>query len=164
MTETLAEQVPASPGALLKAAREARDMDESEAADRLHWLPAYVAIIERDDYQALRSPPFARGYVRAYGRLVGVDEAVLLAAFDAKQGPEGIRREERRTVNSRPLDLQSTGVGVVIGLGTLLLLVLVLWWLRADEPEVGPDQPSALEIPASPSNSEPSAQALSVGG
>ena len=57
---------------LLRAAREAQGMTEREAADRLNLMPDYVGILERDDYQALRSPPFARGYVKAYGRLLGL--------------------------------------------------------------------------------------------
>ncbi len=50
--------------------------------DLLNLMPGYVAILERDDYQALRSPAFARGYVRAYGQLMELDEAELLRAFD----------------------------------------------------------------------------------
>ena len=56
-----------TPGSLLKAAREKEGMSQREAADRLNLMPDYVGIIERDDYQALRSPPFARGYVKAMG-------------------------------------------------------------------------------------------------
>ena len=58
-----------TPGLLLKAARERQGYSEREAADRLNLMPDYVGIIERDEYQALRSPSFARGYVRAYCRL-----------------------------------------------------------------------------------------------
>ena len=42
----------------------------------------YVPMIERDDYQGLRSPAFARGYVRAYGKLLELDEEELIAAFE----------------------------------------------------------------------------------
>jgi cytoskeletal protein RodZ len=115
-----------TPGTLLKKARQAQGMSEREAADRLNLMPNYVAILERDDYNALRSPPFARGYVKAYGRLLGLDERHLLSVFD-QINPVLPQHQEKRRI-SRPLQLQRTGLGVVISLGVLLLLVLALWW------------------------------------
>ena len=116
-----------TPGTLLKTAREARELSAREVADRLHLMPGYPAIIERDDYKALRHPAFARGYVKAYGKLVGVDEKRLLDAFDR------LRAEEApmpRKVRTRPLQLQSTGLSVIIGLVLLVLLVVAIWWWR----------------------------------
>jgi len=49
-----------TPGTLLRTAREAQKLSQREVADRLHLMPGYPAIIERDDYQALRHPAFAR--------------------------------------------------------------------------------------------------------
>jgi cytoskeleton protein RodZ len=101
-------------------------MTEREAADRLKLMPNYVAILERDDYKALRSPPFARGYVKAYGRMLGMDEEYLVSVFDQLNIDAPTHRIKRKEV--RPLQLQRTGLGVVIGLGVLLVLVAVLWW------------------------------------
>ena len=114
-------------------------MPEREAADRLNLMPGYVAILERDDYQALRSPPFARGYVRAYGKLLRLDEKQLLDSFDqlSDRDPAQVQQQKQRQkrVETRPLQLQRTGLGVVIGLAVLLLLVLALWWWQGDEVE-----------------------------
>lgn len=115
-----------TPGTLLKKARQAQGMTEREAADRLNLMPNYVAILERDDYKALRSPPFARGYVKAYGRLLGLNERHLLSVFD--QVNPAVPQPQEKRVSTRPLQLQRTGLGVVISLGVLLLLVLGLWW------------------------------------
>ena len=142
MTDDAPQQVDAftTPGTLLRAAREAQGIPEREAADRLNLMPGYVAILERDDYQALRSPPFARGYVKAYGKLLGLDEEKLLGAFDqlyTSAEPNGLKR-----VETRPLQLQRTGMGVIIGLAVLAVLVLGLWWLNDREQ---PEQ--ALSVP-----------------
>ena len=134
-----------TPGSLLRAEREAQGISEREAADRLNFMPGYVAILERDDYQALRSPPFARGYIKAYGRMLGLDEIPLLAAFDqlCEQQPS----EEKKKVESRPLQLQHTRLGVVIGLAVLGLLVLGLWWWQGDRgKERGVAVPASAEI------------------
>jgi len=133
-----------TPGTLLRAARERQGMTAREAADRLNFMPNYVTILERDDYQALRSPSFARGYVKAYGRLLGLEEQHLLAVFDQMATEEPAQPQKR----TQPLQLQRTGLGVVIGLGVLLLLVAALWWWqegRNGQPLSGLDEGAQLQ-------------------
>lgn len=135
MSEAALRQFDAfsTPGSLLRAAREAQGMSEREAADRLNLMPGYVGILERDEYQSLRSPPFARGYVKSYGRLLGLDERQLMALFDEQWA--GRRLPVSSGFTGRPAPLQRTGVGVVVSLVVLLLLVLALWWWRGATPE-----------------------------
>ena len=147
MSDSIPSQVDAfiTPGSLLKAAREEQGLSQREAADRLNFMPGYVAILERDDYQALRSPPFARGYIKAYGRLLGIDEGRLLEVFD--QMSEQQSPQARTRVETRPLQLQQTGLGVVIGLAVLSLLILGLWWWQGDSgADRGGVVPSSAEI------------------
>lgn len=132
MSDSSSEQldlVAPSPGVLLKAAREARNLPEREVAERLNWLPRYVQTIEADDYSVWRSTTFARGYVKAYGRLLNVDETKLMQSFDgldiAKNGGAA------RRVTTQPLQLQRTGGGMVIGLVALGLLAAGLWWWQS---------------------------------
>jgi len=131
VSDKATEQLDAflTPGTLLRTAREALQLSQREVADLLHLMPGYPAIIERDDYRALRHPAFARGYVKAYGKLVGVDEQRLLAAYDRLRAAE--ETPEPRTVRTRPPQLQHTGLGVIIGLVLLVLLVVAIWWWRA---------------------------------
>ena len=113
-----------TPGTLLRSAREGMGMSEREAADRLNFMPDYVGILERDEYHELRSPAFARGYVKSYARLLGIDEKEALRLFDEQtQEDAGPRR-----VETRPLQLQRTGLGVIVGLAVLLVLMVLLWW------------------------------------
>ncbi len=154
MTNDVLRQVDAfiTPGTLLRTARQARGLDEKEVAERLNWIPGYVAVIERDDYQALRRPAFARGYIKAYGRLVGVDEAELLSAFE--QYEESVCELGRSPSRSGPPQLHRTGPGVVIGLVVLLLLVAALWWWhQGGERQVAAERDeavtgAALQLPA----------------
>ncbi|MEH6590609.1 MAG: helix-turn-helix domain-containing protein [Halioglobus sp.] len=119
--------IAVSPGVALRAEREAQGMSEREAADRLNWVPDYVAVIERDEYEKLRNPAFARGYVKAYARLLGLDQEKTLQDFDRKSeeyaSEAGSGRKE-----TRPLHLQNTGVSVVVGLALLIMLVVFMWW------------------------------------
>ena len=155
MSEDAQKQIDAfsTPGTTLRAARIAQGMSEREAADRLNLMPDYVGILERDDYDELRSPAFARGYVRAYGRLLELEEPPLLQLFDELRADQGGLAPRR--IETRPLQLQRTGLGVVIGLGVLLVLVLALWWWNAANNEQlvsgeSPERqtPGALELPS----------------
>ncbi len=120
-----------SPGAMLQAAREARGLSALDVSQRLNWLPEYVALIERDEFDRLRQPAFARGYVRAYARMLGLDESLVLADFDeVRPAAPAPSAKSRRT---RPLPLQRTGIGILSGLGVLALLVLGLWWAQSGQ-------------------------------
>ena len=136
MTSDVSAQVDAfvTPGTLLRSARQAQGMSEREVEDRLNLMPGYVTILERDDYQALRSPAFARGYVRAYGQLMGLDEGELLRAFDEQRDQLS---EEKKRVETKSLQLQSTGLGVIVGLVILMLLFAGLWWWQGSGSEMG---------------------------
>ncbi len=135
MVEQAVEQlnlVSLSPGAMLRAAREAQQMNEREAADRLNWLPRYVAQIESDDYKALHSPAFARGYIRAYGKMLALDEEELISAFEVLTDGEFEGGRGKR-IATEPLQLQRTGIGIVVGLVVLGLLIAGLWWWQAGQ-------------------------------
>jgi cytoskeletal protein RodZ len=92
-------------------------------------MPGYLEIIESDDYTALRSPSFARGYVRSYGKLLRLNELELLAAFDKLAVADDSKREPGVRPRA-PLQLQKTSTGIYVGLGLLLILTLTMWWNR----------------------------------
>ncbi len=120
-----------TPGIQLRQAREAQDLPEGEVAERLNWMFSYVGIIERDDYAALRRPAFARGYVKAYGRLLGLEEGALLAAFDSlaeEQRGAGGKSSARR---HRPVSPgRVSALAVCFSVIVLGMLVFGLWWWR----------------------------------
>jgi cytoskeleton protein RodZ len=78
----------ASPGARLRAAREARGLSIEEVADRLRLNEALVLAMEEDRFGLLGVPVFARGHLRNYAALVGADEREVLDAFDVGDVPE----------------------------------------------------------------------------
>ncbi len=154
MSDRLPQQldlVTATPGQQLRTARLGRNMPEDEVAERLNWLPSYVSIIERDNYRALRRPAFARGYVKAYGKLLALEEAELMRAFDALEGENAAGAAARRVSSNGLAPLQRTGLGVVVGLVVLALLLVGLWYwqgLNATDTvtEVAPWSPAETEF------------------
>jgi cytoskeleton protein RodZ len=78
----------ASPGALLRTARESRGLSIEEAADRLRLNEALVLAMEEDRFGLLGAPVFARGHLRNYAALVGAPEREVMEAFDVGDVPE----------------------------------------------------------------------------
>jgi cytoskeleton protein RodZ len=78
----------ASPGALLRAARESAGLTIEEAADRLRLGEALVLAMEEDRFGLLGAPVFARGHLRNYAALVGAPEKEIMEAFDIGEVPE----------------------------------------------------------------------------
>jgi cytoskeleton protein RodZ len=72
------------PGAVLREAREARRMTRDEVAQVLKLTPRQVAAIENEEFDLLPGATFARGFVRNYARMLGIDAAPLLRALDQR--------------------------------------------------------------------------------
>jgi cytoskeleton protein RodZ len=78
----------ASPGLLLRGAREARGLSIEEVADRLRLNVALVLAMEEDRLGLLGAPVFARGHLKNYAALVGASEREVMDAFEAGEVPE----------------------------------------------------------------------------
>ena len=63
---------PASPGARLRAAREARSMDLEQAASRLRLPQRLLQALEADDNSRIDHGVYQRGYLVRYARLLGL--------------------------------------------------------------------------------------------
>ncbi len=70
------------PGECLRQARLQKKRELKEIAIDLHISERILTAIEADDYKSLPEPAFIRGYLRAYGRLLGIDSDTLIVQFD----------------------------------------------------------------------------------
>ncbi|MGC4251108.1 MAG: DUF4115 domain-containing protein [Sphingobium sp.] len=73
------ESQPATPGAKLRAAREAQGLSIQDVAARTRIAQRQLETIEKDDYTALPGIPYAVGFARAYARAVNMDEVAIAA-------------------------------------------------------------------------------------
>lgn len=116
------------PGALLKAAREARGLSVEQMAERSHLTKNVIRGIESDEYEGLASLGFVRGYLKLYAKKLEVDEASVLGPFDrwhALQVPE----------EEKPADYglreHAEGLGPKRGRWVFIMLLLVFGALLA---------------------------------
>ena len=127
-----ARQDAATPGQRLREARETAGVSPREMADRLNWLLAHVTAIEEDRYETLRNAAFARGYLRAYGRELGLDADELVAGFDSLTGSRGSDAQSM-VMADNTASHQGTGLSVVVGVLVAALVVAGIWWQAGDE-------------------------------
>jgi cytoskeletal protein RodZ len=72
-------------GEQLRAARSKLGYTPAAAAARLHIRTSFVEAMEREDWSVLGAPVYARGFLRNYAKLVGLDPQALLERLPEDQ-------------------------------------------------------------------------------
>ncbi len=68
-------------GETLKAAREAKGLEQGDIAARTHMMTSIVADLENEDFSHIAAPIYGRGFVRLYCETVGLDPKPMIAEF-----------------------------------------------------------------------------------
>ncbi len=78
-----------NPGETLRQARESKDWSLPDVALRLNLTVTSLSNLEAGAFDKLPGHTFARGYIRAYAKLLGLDQAALVSEFDQYTGTDG---------------------------------------------------------------------------
>lgn len=132
----MSEIEQSSIGQVLRDAREAQGLTLEEAAARLRLMQRQIVAMEADEFESLGQPVFARGFVRNYSRLLGLEPETLLAKMEgAPSEPSVVSYAEppqpRSWLSSPWLILLLLGVLVVV-----TVPVTLYWWLNEGENEL----------------------------
>lgn len=119
-----------NPGETLRAAREEKGWTLEEAASQLNLTPTSLGQIEAGSFDKLPGHTFARGYIRAYAKLLGMDQAQMVSAFDHYTGTDASgssvhalgRIEEPMRLSQNILRFVSFALLVALGLAGFF------WW------------------------------------
>lgn len=121
----------ATPGAQLKAQREALGLSVEHIADQLKLAPRQVVALEAGDYAALPNMAVTRGFVRAYAKVVRIDATPLVAMIEVRSptSPEVSppRKEIAATFSDSRLPLMKsrtshTGAWVLGGVAAVVVV------------------------------------------
>lgn len=82
------QPVSSNPGESLRQARELKGWSVAEVAAQLNLTPQRLAQIEAGAFDKLPGPTFARGYIRAYAKLLEMDQNRLAMEFDQFTGAD----------------------------------------------------------------------------
>lgn len=101
----------ASPGTQLAARRSELNITVEQVASQLNLAPRQIHAIEQDNYAALPGMATARGFIRAYAKLLKIDPAPLLAQIAAETTPAEAGIPLRRALPAQPFfDGRLTGM------------------------------------------------------
>ncbi|WAB97256.1 helix-turn-helix domain-containing protein [Pseudomonas putida] len=119
-----------NPGELLRQARERREWSQAEVARKLNLTVSSLNHVETGAFDKLPGHTFARGYIRAYAKLMDMDQAPLVEAFDQYTGTHAKGSDVHSLGRiEEPVRLSHN---ILRGVSLLLLLVVVggsfLWW------------------------------------
>lgn len=119
-----------NPGEILRQARESRDWSQAEVARKLNLTVSSLNNLEAGAFDKLPGHTFARGYIRAYAKLLDMDQAALVQSFDHYTGTHAQGSDVHALGRiEEPVRLSHNIMRIV----SLLLLVAVvgggfLWW------------------------------------
>lgn len=121
-------------GAALRAAREEKGWTVQDAGNRLRLMARQIEAIEAEDFSRLGQPVFARGFVRNYAKLLGLDPNELLDQMTRVKLPT-VREAE--SVPFTPSQEFWQSPWVMGGIAAVILAVAIplglYWWLTSDE-------------------------------
>ncbi|RKR06907.1 cytoskeleton protein RodZ [Kushneria sinocarnis] len=140
---TDSEDTAQSPGELLRAEREQQRLSREEVAEQLNLRPSLVADLEQDNYEQVPVATYRRGYLRAYARLLGINDSKVVAAHDRTHGRQDLDARQVKPVTT--IKPPNRWGRILFRLVTLIvviaLIVLTLsWWQNRDS---SPDYDSA---------------------
>ena len=80
--EVVATASRQNPGETLRQAREQKGLSLSQVAGQLNLTENSLRQLENGAFDKLPGHTFSRGYIRAYAKLMGLDQAELVNSFD----------------------------------------------------------------------------------
>ena len=78
-----------NPGETLRQVRESKNWSLPDVALRLNLTVTSLSHLENGNFEKLPGHTFARGYVRAYAKLLELDQAAMVEQFDQFTGTDG---------------------------------------------------------------------------
>ncbi|NES09895.1 helix-turn-helix domain-containing protein, partial [Pseudomonas laurentiana] len=119
-----------NPGEILRQARENRGWSQAEVAHKLNLTVSSLNNLEAGAFDKLPGHTFARGYIRAYAKLLDMDQAALVQAFDQCTGTHAQGSDVHALGRiEEPVRLSHN---ILRGVSLVLLLAVVgggyFWW------------------------------------
>ena len=123
-----------SVGSILHAERLRRGLTEKEVADQLHITMHYVRAIESNSFEKLPGAVFAKGYIKSYALLLGLEESQVIGSYDGYVNEQQNAALEKTRIQVRRR--KDKNRPWVIGSGIAFVsLFLILWYFNSGEKE-----------------------------
>lgn len=165
--ECLPEVLAEEWGARLTTARENLSLSIEQVATDLNLPAHYISQLEACSLEGLPSLVFAKGYIRAYSKLLHLDDDQLVSEFEAIHGEGGkgqirpVSRVRQQVEMNHPVMKISTWLIVIALIG------LILWWWQTQHggslEDITPTEESSTQLEPLPDQAEDAVVALDGG-
>jgi cytoskeleton protein RodZ len=145
------EAEPKGPrcGERLAEARRDKQISVLEIAKELHIDDMKVRALEANDFEKLGAPVFAKGHLRKYSQLVGIDADDVLADYYRLTRAETLQP----VVSTRRLPRSELSLGPWLAVAVILLVIAIIYWLLVTRP-FSSDAPRIEPAPTAPAGQE----------
>jgi len=140
--ETAEESGPVG-GERLRAARRENDISVADIAKELHLDVPKVRALERNEFDVLGAPVFAKGHLRKYAELVGVAVDDVMTDYYQMNRSAGAPP----VVGPKRKDVREISLGPWIGGGVAIIIVAAaaFWWFTREPVAPGSEiEPATL--------------------
>jgi cytoskeleton protein RodZ len=132
-------------GERLAVARREQQIAVGEIAKELHLDEYKVVALEKNEFDVIGAPVFAKGHLRKYAQLVGVSENDVMADYYLLARSAGAppalkpRRRVRQEISPTPW---------VVAVAVIIVVAAAYWWFASsDDTFVNPDSVDAVTEP-----------------
>jgi cytoskeleton protein RodZ len=130
-------------GERLAEARRAQQISVLEIAKELHLDEPKVRALEKNEFDVLGAPVFAKGHLRKYAQLVGVDNDDVLADYYRLTRSQAMPP----VVTQRRLPRSGVTPGPWIAAIVVLLIAAIAYVVLVVQPFAAPESDSTVEVP-----------------
>jgi cytoskeleton protein RodZ len=145
-------------GERLAEARRAKQISVLEIAKELHVEEAKIRALENNEFEVLGAPVFAKGHLKKYSQLVGVNHDDVLADYYRLTRTQ----EMPPVVVSRKKPRKEISPGPWLAAVLVLLLLALAYWLIVEKPFSDMSLPVATTPPASVATTPPASAETAV--
>lgn len=143
-TSGIESQIPF--GAKLQSAREAMNLDRKDAAAHLRLHEKYIDMMENDGFPNDMPAIFARGYIRAYGKLLQLSEDTIaegLAPIQAHASTPATAKLAPPVKKTTPTQNRKYAMrGMTAAIAITMLWMVASWWNNRTEIPIKADTPA----------------------
>ncbi len=137
-TENESRQIGVGPGERLQAARIKKGLSVEDVANRMHLSTAILESIEENDFDEITAPIFVKGYLRAYARIVSLNEDEMIQQYvefySDEDPPIGSTSNMTPELTATDARIKWTTYLVVV----VLAVLLGAWWWNKQQTEEVP--------------------------
>lgn len=138
-------------GNVLKAAREAQGLSIHEVSGQLRLGVKQIQAIEQDDFDKLPQPSIVRGFIRNYARLLNIDVAPIIEAYqrivpNKTPLPLSVRSNASRSVIDKPVRVLRPQRLLTLLIFLILAAIAAYFYINHIKPHTLKDASLALDV------------------